>query len=297
MQCFPTIIHAALCGMLAAPATVQDVDATGDRYIVRRVDENVLLIDVETGWTWKRIGLNKEKAPRWRQVPRFKNADEVQAWLARNPVTVELDQADTARWANEILFGLENQNASASPMVIRRWVTSPTVSVAKGSREHHKLVQAAVKRINDTLKPTTRIKLKLLEPGEDAAIRVHFMQFSEFPAFCRANNLPFSPIDHGCFYTNWDNKYRITDADVLIAIDQSYGDGLKHLVLEELTQSLGPMNDSAFKRDSIFFSGRSAVTDFSKEDKRLLQSLYSRLKAGDKPTRARSVIRSIASPK
>ncbi len=258
---------------------------TGDaRYIVRDVEGVVMLIDLETGWTWKRIAPNESKPPRWRSIDRFKDAKEATAWLEANPEKI-LPKADpnTRRWAAEVLLGLEYTNKS---LAIRRWVTSPTVSIFGGSPERDPMVAHAIKEINLALKPASSIKLKLVEPNKsDAAIRFRFMEFSEFRTFCEANNRPYNSTDFGVFYTDWDRNKRITNADILIAIDKSWGDGLQHLVLEELIQSLGPMNDSAYKRDSIFFSGRSYGTKLSEEDKRLMLVLYKYLKPNDPASR------------
>jgi hypothetical protein len=254
------------------------------RYIVRDVEGVVMLIDLETGWTWKRIAPNESKPPRWRSIDRFRDAKEATAWLEENPEKL-LPRADlnTRRWAAEVLLGLEYTNKS---LAIRRWVTSPTVSIFGGSAERDSMVVHAITEINLALKPASSIQLKLVKPNKpDAAIRLRFMPFSEFRAFCEANNRRYSATDFGVFYTDWDRNKRITGADVLIAVDKSWGDGLQHLVLEELIQTLGPMNDSAYKRDSIFFSGRSTGTTLSQEDKRLMLILYKYLKPDDPASR------------
>ena len=287
MQCLAVTIP---CLLLISPGA-QESESLDDRYVVRQVDEDVLLLDLKTGWTWKRVGTNKDKAPRWRQVPRFRNVAELTTWLDNNPIADEIERTDDVRWATEVLFGLEAQARASQPTTIRRWVSSPTVSVMSGTAEQEGLVNKAIQQINNALKPATRLKLKPVKiDDKSAAIKVYFMPFAEFPAFCRENNLVYSAIDDGCFYTRWDRGFRITEAQVLIASDRSSGDVLKHLILEELTQSLGPMNDSAFKRDSVFFSGRSAGTQLSDDDKRLMQVLYSKLKPGDTRNKANAAI-------
>lgn len=267
--------------LLTVGTSFSQQSGSGDgRYVVRDVEGVVMLIDLETGWTWKRIDPNPSKPPRWRSVKKFKDAKEATAWLEANPKNI-LSAADinTRRWGAEVLLGLEYTNKSLG---IRRWVASPTVSIFGGSSERDPLVAHAIKEINLALKPAASIQLKLVEPNQsDAAIRFRFMQFSEFRAFCAKNNRRYSSSDFGVFYTDWDGKKRITNADILIAVDKSWGPGLQHLVLEELIQSLGPMNDSAYKRDSIFFSGRSQGTKLSEDDKQLMLILYKHLKPDD----------------
>ena len=48
----------------------------------------------------------------------------------------------------------------------------------------------------------------------------------------------------------------------------------KHVILEEITQSLGLANDSMKYPDSIFYNGDSYITSLSKMDKGVIKMLY-----------------------
>ena len=48
----------------------------------------------------------------------------------------------------------------------------------------------------------------------------------------------------------------------------------KHLLREELTQSLGLFNDSWLYPESIFYQGWSTVTEYSEIDKKIIKKLY-----------------------
>ena len=48
----------------------------------------------------------------------------------------------------------------------------------------------------------------------------------------------------------------------------------KHILREELTQSLGLCNDSWKYEESIFYQGYSTVTEYSELDKKVIQMLY-----------------------
>ena len=48
----------------------------------------------------------------------------------------------------------------------------------------------------------------------------------------------------------------------------------KHILREELTQSLGLFNDSEKYENSIFYDGYSTVTEYSEIDKELIDMLY-----------------------
>ena len=48
----------------------------------------------------------------------------------------------------------------------------------------------------------------------------------------------------------------------------------KHLLREEVTQSLGLFNDSWSYSNSIFYQGWTEVTEFSDLDKKIISKLY-----------------------
>ena len=48
----------------------------------------------------------------------------------------------------------------------------------------------------------------------------------------------------------------------------------KHLLREELTQSLGFFNDSWLYPESIFYQGWTDVTEYSEMDKEIIKMLY-----------------------
>ena len=82
----------------------------------------------------------------------------------------------------------------------------------------------------------------------------------------------------------------IFDAVVLISTDLRDTE-IRSFVLEELTQSLGPTNDSALVRNSIFFETAydwSNVPKLSNLDKKLLRFLYGHLRPGDRATDVRA---------
>lgn len=81
----------------------------------------------------------------------------------------------------------------------------------------------------------------------------------------------------GLFLIYWDQNKRIFKGSMYV--DPQRASTLtwqKHLLREELTQSLGLMNDSLEYKDSIFYENYSQTTTFSRLDKILIKLLYSR---------------------
>lgn len=291
---FHRTIAAGLLLSFSALVTAQDVSKVDERYVVRTLDGKVTLIDLKTGWTWKRSESTSGRPPRWSRIEKFESGEQAREWLEGSPAeTPDPRDADIIPWACEILLGPEYQGRSAAKPVVRRWVTSPTVSVFGADKEQVKLVQTTLDKLNVVLKEArSTVRLKSVKANDDkAAIKVHFMEYAELPDFCKRNNIRFSGIDDAFFWNGWDSAGRFTEARVMVASDRCTGNKLRHLLLEEMTQILGPMNDSPRKRGSIFFGGYSEVPDLSPDDKQLLSLLYRRLKAGEPRDRIERAIR------
>jgi len=81
--------------------------------------------------------------------------------------------------------------------------------------------------------------------------------------------------NYGFFWALWhDDNYVIYDANILVSSAGVTQDERSHLIREELTQSLGLMNDSNKYEDSIFYQKWTDVTQYSDIDKAVIQLLY-----------------------
>lgn len=287
----------AMCSLLTATAssvTGQDVSKVDERYVVRTIEGQVMMIDLKTGWTWKRVDSTKGKPSRWSRVEKFESGEEARDWLEGNPTEkTGPREAEIIPWATEILLGPEFRGPNAAKRMVRRWVSSPTISVFGATDEQARQVQATLDKLNAVLKSArTAVRFKPMKANDEKAnIKVHFMKFAEFTEFCQRHRMRHTGADHAFFWNNWDSAGRFTDARVLIANDLAVGARLKHLILEEITQTLGPMNDSPRKQDSIFFGGYSEIPELSPDDRQLLKLLYSRLKAGEPGSRVERAVR------
>ncbi len=83
----------------------------------------------------------------------------------------------------------------------------------------------------------------------------------------------YQPGNLGFFWLTWNNAGWIRHANILV--DSTVPQKLRnHLLREELTQSLGLMNDSPRFRHSIFFGGQSNDTAYLPIDRQLIAMLY-----------------------
>ncbi|MGE3805047.1 MAG: DUF2927 domain-containing protein, partial [Gemmataceae bacterium] len=98
----------------------------------------------------------------------------------------------------------------------------------------------------------------------------------------------------GYFHLSWNGKFELTKAYVLIAKDKLEGKKLRHFLLEEITQSLGPASDSPAFPDSIFFQNGADggnAERLSDLDQKLLRFFYNHLKPGAKADDVRAALK------
>ena len=82
---------------------------------------------------------------------------------------------------------------------------------------------------------------------------------------------------------NTEKKF-IQRATVLVAVDRIEGDLLQHVLLEEMTQALGPLGDTAVTPESVLYEkgqDHGKAPKLSDWDRRMLGLLYGHLKPGD----------------
>ncbi len=105
-------------------------------------------------------------------------------------------------------------------------------------------------------------------------IDIHFRPGTDF-----AKILPtYQPGNQGFVWVWWGDK-AIEHATILIESRETAQQGISakersHLIREELTQSLGLMQDSWSQPDSIFYQGWTTTTEYSPRDKAIIQWLY-----------------------
>ncbi len=108
-------------------------------------------------------------------------------------------------------------------------------------------------------------------------IDMHFTTIDNFSSI----EPDYVPGNMGFFWGWWDNNGAIYKGKILIAIDGISQQERSHLIREELTQSLGLMNDSYWYENSIFYQEWTDTIDYAPIDRAIISLLYdSRLKPG-----------------
>lgn len=78
--------------------------------------------------------------------------------------------------------------------------------------------------------------------------------------------------NYGVFWVNWDGRYRIYRGSMYVDTERTeHIDCQKHLLREELTQSLGMMQDTDDYPSSIFYQSWTCSPRYSDLDKQLIR--------------------------
>lgn len=168
-----------------------------------------------------------------------------------------------------------------------RWEKVPELSVFGDRNRHSVLLQRSIKEINKVLPEKRRI-VQLPDETDSASIKIYFIASDKFSEVGRAHGFSIIKGNRGFFSVDWNDKYEIETAVVLIAEDQLSGKHLSHFVLEELTQVMGLVGDSARIPASLFYENPATnqygdATHLTAVDRRLIKFLYEHVPAGSFP--------------
>ena len=151
--------------------------------------------------------------------------------------------------------------------VIKKWTDDIRIKVNGEPTE--KDLQTINKIIDDLNELISGIKIKIVEKNENLSIT--FSPESDFTSI----DPNYVPTNYGFFWALWhDDNFVIYDASILISSVTISQKERSHLIREELTQSLGLMNDSNKYEDSIFYQEWTDIADFSEIDRAVIKLLY-----------------------
>jgi hypothetical protein len=173
---------------------------------------------------------------------------------------------ETNEYFDEIVMYSEfSETRRAEPY---RWTTDMKIYV-DGEKPEYLIseLNKIVTELNDLIDPIT---IRVVNRKQDANYTIYFGSHIEFA------NL-YSLMDKSKLERNW-GLFEVYPNRGIMYVDierTSFDyDAQKHLLREELTQSLGLLNDSWKYPESIFYQGWTTTTEFSEIDKRLIDLLY-----------------------
>ncbi len=205
------------------------------------------------------------------QNPAYRN-------LTRKPVSVietpsRVSQAsstvsqidDEIDYFREIVLGSEY---GLGALTVKKWRRNIRIEVSgHPTLQDLATLQRVITDLNNIIAPKIQIELT----HGNGNVKLMFIPHDEFYQY-----EPPGIIFYGGFFrTWWHPTGEIYKGCVVIGSDHVDQHHRSHLIREELTQTLGLMNDSMKFKDSIFYQGNSEVTSFSSLDKRVIKRLYS----------------------
>lgn len=175
-----------------------------------------------------------------------------------------LDFNTTFAYFEEIVFGSEFQNLEP---IVRKWVEPIRIRVFGDptARDLDALFHTIrdLKSISSGIPPIQVV-------SENQNVSLHFLPKSEFHKFG-----PQKELAEGYFFIRFNDRHEIYQGRILISTESNLTQVERnHLVREELTQTLGLINDSPLYLDSIFQVEWTLTEAFSELDKELIRMLY-----------------------
>ena len=124
-----------------------------------------------------------------------------------------------------------------------------------------------VKELNDIIDP---IDIKIVSSKQESNYVIYFGNYKNFENNYKIYYPNLLESNYGYFEVTANNSgFMYVDITRTSTVD-----GQKHLLREELTQSLGLLNDSYKYPESIFYQGWTTTTEFADIDKELIDMLY-----------------------
>jgi hypothetical protein len=197
---------------------------------------------------------------------------------------------EAAQYLLEIGFGTE---LGSSPRVIRKWDQPVKIFMVDTTlSELHQELRLIVSELNTLI---DAVELSLTSKKSEANIIVYCGDADTFGNQYEPSSKPYLSANQGLFWLYWNTSNYITKASVFVDIVRTQGlPCQKHLLREELTQSLGIMQDSNRYPESIFQQAWTCTTSYSTIDREVIKLLYHpKLLAGMTRDEARVVLKRI----
>ena len=176
---------------------------------------------------------------------------------------------DIVEYFNELVFGSE---FGASNKRCKKWVKNIKIFVAgKYPTYLDAELNKIIKEINNL---TGVVKLLRVTSKQDANYVIYFGSGKDYSKI-EPNARPYVKDNYGLFWVYWNSNNEIYKGSMYVALMGARDENTqKHLLREELTQSLGIMNDSDKYSKSIFYQGWTHTTEYLEIDKHIIKLLY-----------------------
>lgn len=195
-------------------------------------------------------------------------SDEADVTIMVDPLNqYELDVID---YFKEVALGFEFGGAS---QITRRWNTDMRVFVGgTPTAEHMETLEEIVQEINDLA--TTTFDIIIVDDTLQSNFYIHFGTKDSYAAMF-PDQASLAQSNYGLFSIFWNGNNELFLGFMYVDIQRATAVEQKHLLREELTQSLGLGRDSDRYPESIFQQSFSTkTTEYAPIDRDLIRLLY-----------------------
>jgi hypothetical protein len=117
-------------------------------------------------------------------------------------------------------------------------------------------------------------RIEIVDKQSASNFYIFFGQSSEYAAIYPAE-ATLARGNSGVFHIYWNNQNQITKGHIFVKVNRKISvEEQRHVLREELTQSLGLPRDSALYPESIFQQNWTIPTHYAEIDKELIHLLY-----------------------
>lgn len=171
--------------------------------------------------------------------------------------------SESIQYLKEISLGREFESDKTQ---LYRWTTDMKIYVyGKTTPSLNKELRNIVSELNQIINP---IDIEIVSDRSSANMFIYFGSYLDFQSERPNEDPKLLEENWGLFRTFENEGYMYVDVERADELEQ------KHLLREELTQSLGLFNDSYKYPESIFYQEWTTTTEYSKIDREVIDMLY-----------------------
>ncbi|MFC4993449.1 endonuclease/exonuclease/phosphatase family protein [Rubritalea tangerina] len=167
---------------------------------------------------------------------------------------------------------------------IVRWQKPAYVKLIGGSKKQREIATSVIQELNQALNGTF-MRYTITEENHPNTLKVFIDHSSKLKELGKSENVDVHDNIDGFASITWTTQTKVIEhACVFIANDKASGDFLRHVMLEEITQTLGLMGDTSVFPESVTYSryeDQGSANTLGDCDAKALRLIYGNLLPGD----------------
>jgi hypothetical protein len=183
--------------------------------------------------------------------------------ISEDSIYIQKRTQKTVDYFNEIVFNTEFNGKLEKAF---KWDKNMKIYV-EGKKINYLMIELddIVLELNNII---NTIDIEIVNNPKDANMFIYFGSSDDFYNYCPNVSRSLLTNNWGLFMVTIVNSYMYVDINRANEVEQ------KHLLREELTQSLGLFNDSYKYPESIYYQGWTTTTEYAPIDVELIEMLY-----------------------